>query len=222
MSENRRGRRTNTTLGFLLVVLGVLFLLVNVFSLGRFIARFSWPFFVIAPGLALFVLMTVLGKSSGWLAVPASVITATGLLLFYANLFNHWESWAYTWTLIFAAAGFGILISHYWSGRPRSARFGVLVVQASLVAFVGFGLFFEVLIFTRRSVLGGLLWPGVLILLGAYLLLRGPVGRSVSRGAEPRKVRSKPKGELEFEPLKTDADEPATSVSVEAEGPKAR
>ena len=219
MSEIRRSRRSNI-FGFVLVAIGAVYLLSNIFGVGRFIAELTWPLFVIGPGAGLFVLMMLAGKKSGWLAVPASVITVTGLLLFIANLFNHWESWAYTWTLLFGAAGLGMLISHYWSGRPRGTRFGTFLVKSSLVAFVGFGLFFELLIFAgSRGLLGRLLWPAVLITIGGYLLLRGR--DETERSPGPRTVRSKAREtEVEFEPLKVGNKE--ETVASEANKTEAR
>lgn len=210
MSEKKPARGSNATLGVVLLGLGLLLLVFNILGLS------TGPLIVTAVGLGLFMVMILLGKRSGWLAVPASVVTVVGLLLIYTNLFHHPRSWAYTWTLLFGAAGMGILISHYWSGRPQSTRFGTLVVQASLVAFVGFGLFFELLIFSKGSLWGALMGPAVLILVGGYLILRGRNGEA-RPDPKPRKVRSKPKAaEVEFEPLKGD------KAAVEEGSEKAR
>lgn len=219
MTVKKPVRDNNASLGAILVVLGLLVLVFNLLGLGL------GPLIVAGVGLGLFVVMMLLGKSSGWLAVPASVVTMVGLLLIYTSVFNHGRSWAYSWTLLFGAAGMGTLISHYWSGRPQDTRFGSILVQASLVAFVGFGLFFEVLIFSR-GLFGRLLWPAVLILLGGYLLLRarGGAGRSE---AKPRPVRSKPRAktaakrkakadEVEFEPLKVAEDAEAVPTGKAA------
>ena len=206
MNESKQKPSVNLSLGIVLIVLGIAYLVSNVFGLGGLISHLIWPMFVIGPGLALFVLMAVTGRSRGWLAVPASVVTTVGLLLFYTNLFNNWESWAYLWTLLFGSAGLGILISHYWSGKPQNTNSAIFIVKASLVAFVGFGLFFELLIFTQRGFLGKLLWPAMLIVAGGYLLLRGRDGTLISRPA-PRKVRSAAKNkQTEFEPLRTGKD----------------
>jgi hypothetical protein len=211
MSEKKPVRGSNATLGAVLLGLGVLLLVFNVLGLS------AGPLIVTAVGLGLFMAMVLLGKRSGWLAVPASVVTMVGLLLIYTNLFHHGQSWAYTWTLLFGAAGMGILISHFWSGRPQSTRFGTLLVQASLVAFVGFGLFFELLIFSKGSLWGALLGPAVLILAGGYLILRGRNGEPRPK-PKPRKVRSKTKqAEVEFKPLKT---EKSKKTAAEAESEK--
>lgn len=204
MSEKRTLFGSSASVGAALVALGVLVLVFNLLSLNL------GPLIVTAVGIGIFVLMVLLGRKSGWLAVPAAVVTMVGLLLIYTNLFNHDRSWAYTWTLLFGAAGMGILISHYWSGRPQSTRFGTFLVQASLIAFVGFGLFFEVLIFSR-GLFGKLLWPAILILLGGYLVLRARNGDLPANG-KPRIARSKSKkGETEFEPLKVEEGSKAKS-----------
>jgi hypothetical protein len=209
---------SGSLLGGALVGLGALLLIFRLLGLD------AGALIVTAVGLGMFVAMVLLGKRWGWVAVPASVVTMVGLLLVYTSLFNYGQSWAYTWTLLFAAAGMGILISHYWSGRPENTRFGTFLVQASLIAFVGFGLFFEVLIFSRSGFLGNLLWPAILIVVGGYLILRGRNG-DPKPAPKPRKVRSKStskakttkKAEVEFEPLEKGKSEEA---AAKAEGKK--
>jgi hypothetical protein len=127
------------------------------------------------------------GRSMGALAVPGSVITTVGLILFFQNLFGLWATWAYAWTLIIAGAGVGLVIFGNWSEQPDLRRAGRVVIGAGLVFFFIFGLFFELgaSLLGQRS-LGGIFWPLALILLGVYVLfgrvlfnqVSGPVSRS--------------------------------------------
>src|SRR5687767_10207750 len=94
MIQQDRGR-TITAVG--LIGLGILFLLGQVFGFSLF--SVLWPFFVILPGAAFLYGAFTGGKNAAGLAVPGSVITGTGLILLYQSLTNHWESWAYAWTL---------------------------------------------------------------------------------------------------------------------------
>lgn len=204
----------NMTLGIALLGLGALFLVFNLLGYS------SGALIVIFVGLGLFAAMVLLGKSFGWLAVPASVVTGVGLVLMYSMLYNilfpnhKGLSWVYTWTLFFAAAGMGILISHYWSGQPHDTRFGTMLVKASLVGFVGIGLIVESIRF-----LSSFLWPIALILIGGYLLLRARNGKSHA-DPKPRKVRSKSGSKaVEFEPLKTGEEE---QVAAEAKSKETR
>lgn len=204
MGNNKVLKDRNSTWGVALLGLGVLLLVFNVLGLS------TGPLVVTFIGLGLFVAMMMLGKSFGWIAVPASVMTMLGLILIYTNLpvIGSGRSWAYAWTLLFGAAGMGILVSHYWSGQPADTRFGTFLVRGSLIAFVVMGLMFELLFFSRGLV-ARLAWPAVLILLGGYLLLRAR-GAEGGSNAKPRIAPSvKKNGEPEFEPLKKKEKEEA-------------
>jgi hypothetical protein len=216
MAEKKNFLRDgNVSLCAALLTLGVLFLVFNVIGMS------AGPLIWLFVGLGIFVLMVLLGKSFGWLAVPASVVTMVGVILLYSLIYNGLFprnaglSWIYTWTLFFAAAAMGILISHHWSGRPQETRFGTGLLKVSLVAFVGIALIVEMI-----HLLNTFLWPAVLIVLGGYLLLRNRNGKAQSN-AKPRKVRSKAKSdEVAFEPLKT--EESDKTAAAEAEGKKAK
>src|SRR5215813_518898 len=80
-----------------LIGLGLLFLLGQILNVSIF--SFLWPFFVIIPGAAFLYFAITGGKNTAGLAVPGTVVTGTGLILLYQSLTNHWESWAYAWTL---------------------------------------------------------------------------------------------------------------------------
>ena len=88
--------------GSLLIIFGVLALLGKLFQNFNFWNTF-WPFFIIGIGLLFFVGMFAGGKSVSGLAIPGIIITTIGLMLFYQNITNHWESWSYGWTVILMA-----------------------------------------------------------------------------------------------------------------------
>ena len=170
LRDNPRGL-VNGIVGFTMIALGLLFLVDQLLPVS--IWRYSWPFFVLIPGLLFFVGMGLGGRTAGWLAVPGSIITATGLILLFQNLTNHWESWAYAWALIVPAAlGVGLYIQGTWSGRPELMVRGLQWARVGAVIFVIGGVFFEVVLDFSRGGIGRVIWPLVLILAGAYLLLR--------------------------------------------------
>jgi hypothetical protein len=144
MSMQMRRDRTGLVIGAILVVLGVVFLVgqLSGFSLGRV----TWPLFIIIPGLAFFVGMLLGGKGTASLAIPGSVITTIGLILFYQNFANHWQSWAYAWALIPCAVGVGTIIAGAYGGQPGMVRDGRRLVGVGLVMLlIGF-VFFELVI----------------------------------------------------------------------------
>src|SRR5512142_446604 len=171
--------------GAALIGLGIVFMLGQLFSVD--VMNYLWPFFILGVGAAFFIGMFAGGRSMGALAVPGSVITTVGLILFFQNLFGLWATWAYAWTLIISGAGVGLVIFGNWSEQPDLRRAGRVVIGAGLAFFFIFGLFFELgaSLLGQRS-LGGIFWPLALILLGLYVLfgrvlfnqVSGPVSRS--------------------------------------------
>lgn len=142
----KSGGRENATLiiGALLVVFGVLFLLGQTLNLPVDWSRYGWPVFVIAPGLALFVVMAAGGKSWGGLAVPASIVTVVGLILFVQNTLDLWQTWSYAWALVFPmAAGLGTWIEGIWCEDPSLKQRGQHLLTVGVTLFLVFAAFFE-------------------------------------------------------------------------------
>jgi hypothetical protein len=157
--------------GSLLIIFGVLALFGKIFQNFNFWGTF-WPFFIIGVGLLFFVGMFAGGRSVSGLAIPGSIISTIGLMLFYQNLTNHWESWSYGWTVILMSVGLGIFIMGIWGQNPTQRAAGLRVLRIGLIMFVIFGAIFE-LIFTAGRPFGlrSIIFPAGLILLGLYLIL---------------------------------------------------
>ena len=113
-----------------------------------------------------------MGRSVSGLAIPGTIITTIGLMLFYQNLTNHWESWSYGWTVILMAVGLGIFIMGVWGQNASQRAAGLRVLRIGLIMFIIFGAFFE-LIFSAGAPFGlrSIIFPAALILLGVYLVL---------------------------------------------------
>jgi hypothetical protein len=160
--------KPSIVIGTLLIAFGVLIFLGEIFKSTIF--QF-WPLFIIASGLMFFVAMFVAGKSTGFLAIPGSIITTVGLILFYQALTNRWETWAYAWALIPLSVGIGMWIFGKFSELPELCSGGRHVINVGLVLFVVFGIFFELLIGISGAIRNNeLLWPLALVALGIYLL----------------------------------------------------
>lgn len=174
--------------GSLLIIFGLLALLGKLFQNFNFWNTF-WPFIIIGVGLLFFVGMFAGGKSVSGLAIPGSIITTIGLMLFYQNITNHWESWSYGWTVILMAVGVGIFIMGAWGQNESQRAAGLRVLRIGLILFIIFGAFFE-LIFTAGMPFGlrSIVFPAALILLGLYLILTRSgllPGRSENAISEP-------------------------------------
>ena len=157
--------------GSLLIIFGVLALLGKLFQNYDFWGTF-WPFFIIGVGVLFFVGMFAGGRSVSGLAIPGTIITTIGLMLFYQNITDHWESWSYGWTVILMSVGLGIFIMGLWGQNESQRSSGLSVLRIGLIMFIIFGAFFE-LIFTSGSPFGlrSIIFPVGLILLGLYLIL---------------------------------------------------
>ena len=136
---------------------------------------FLWPFTVIGIGALFFVAMFAGGKQAAGFAIPGSIVGGIGLVLLFQNITNHWESMSYFWTLIIMFVGAGIYIMGWYGGDANQKKSGLGVMKVGLILFIIFGAFFE-LIFSSFN---NLLFPILLILLGAYLILSrsGLLGR---------------------------------------------
>jgi hypothetical protein len=155
--------------GILLVIFGILALASQLFSGFNFWGTL-WPFIIIGVGAMFFIGMVAGGKSTAPLAIPGTIITAIGLMLFLQNISNHWESWAYGWTVILMAVGLGIYIMGAWSGDPGQRASGMKVLRLGTIMFIIFGAFFEMIF--QSFALANYLFPAALILLGLYLVFR--------------------------------------------------
>ena len=185
MSESNAQTRTSLLIGILLIGLGVLFLLGQLFGFDLW--GFLWPLIVLVPGVLFFVGMVLGGKSAGPLAIPGSIVTTVGLLLLYQSLSGHWESWAYAWALVFpTSVGVGLFINGAWSDIPRLRQTGMKWITTGLVIFVLTGIFFELLLNVSGGFISDILWPALLILLGVFLLLRRTTGRADEEAAAER------------------------------------
>lgn len=166
--ENNHRNTGSLVVGALLVVFGALALLGQIFE-GLNFWGMLWPLFIVGVGAMFFVGMFAGGRSVSGLAIPGSIITTIGLMLFLQNLLSHFESWSYGWTIILMSVGLGIFIMG-WYGEDASQRAsGMRVMKIGAILFVIFGIFFES-IFNSWS-FSRFIFPVALILVGGYLVL---------------------------------------------------
>src|SRR5262249_6024248 len=98
MAENASRGRGGSIVGLILIGLGIVFALGQIFQVNFW--QFTWPFFIIVPGLLFFVMMVAAGQPGGPLAIPGSIVTTVGLILLFDSLTGLWYNWAYAWALI--------------------------------------------------------------------------------------------------------------------------
>jgi peptidoglycan/LPS O-acetylase OafA/YrhL len=170
----RRPGRPSIVLGGLLVLVGAVLLIGQLVHID--VGHYGWPFFVIAPGvLILFVALMARGALGEGLAILGSIVAVTGLILLYQNATDHFESWAYAWTLIFpGAVGVGMVLYGLAAGRPGNVRAGTRLVGVGLILFLLGVAFFEGIIGIggyRFGRTGGVAVGALIIAVGALLLV---------------------------------------------------
>ncbi len=170
MVQNQR----NVLGAILLIGLGVLFLIGQIFSINIWaIAGFSWPVFVLIPGV-IFLALALTGdrRMSGFI-FPGAIVTGTGAILWFQNATDNWQTWAYIWTLYPVFLGFALMFNGRRHGNDHQYHVGRSFVNFGVIAFLVGAAFFELLIFRSNGALTRWLLPAVLIGAGGYMLLSG-------------------------------------------------
>jgi len=165
-------RKTGAIAGGVALIAFGLFLLIGQIFKQTFWET-MWPLFPIAIGVVFYIIMFAGKKETAGFAIPATIITMIGLILFFQNLTGLWETWAYAWALIIVAVGLGIYIMSLYTGKESDRRSGIAVMRVGLILFVVFGAVME-LIFQNfiSNNLMQYLFPALMILIGLYLILR--------------------------------------------------
>lgn len=172
LTEPVRLPRGNAVMGGILILLGIIFLIGQVFDIR--VGGIIWPFIIITPGVLLFVAALAVEDEAGEAMVAVgSIISMVGLILLFQNVTGYWATWAYAWALVAPTSiGLGHLIYGRLKNRPELMQSGRDLTRVGLTIFVVAAVFFELIIGVSGFSLGGFVWPVLLIILGLYLLLR--------------------------------------------------
>jgi hypothetical protein len=177
------------TLGAIaLIGVGIMFLASNIFNIRFDFWGSVWPFFVIVPGVAMLALAFSGDKNTEGFVYPGAIVTGTGAILLYQNVTNHWESWAYMWTLYPVFIGLALGYHGRRTGDQNNIANGRNMVRSGLIMLLIFGAFFEIIIFDRFGGAWDTLLPLGFIAAGAYLLF-GNRRRTISYG-EKAKIKN--------------------------------
>lgn len=167
--ESKPRNSGSFVVGVLLVLFGLLALLSQILRGFDFWGTF-WPLIIIGVGAMFFAGMFAGGKSTSGLAIPGTIITGIGLMLFIQNLTDYYQSWAYGWAVIVISVGLGIYIMGLWGGNSEQRRSGTSLMRVGLILLLIFGAFFEMIF--NSSTLADYIFPAGLILLGLYLVFK--------------------------------------------------
>jgi hypothetical protein len=174
------------------ISLGVLVLVGGILGVGFDLV---WPFLIIAGG-SVFLYFAFTGKPDlAGLSIPGALISGTGAILFLQSLTDHWESWAYAWTLYGLLLGWAFIYTGGRTGDRELAETGRYFMIFGLLGFVVLGVFFELFIFNTFGWLGKIVLPLLLIAFGVWLLSRDRSG--VVLLEKPKKRKNSPENGFE-------------------------
>jgi hypothetical protein len=169
-------------LGLVLIAAGIVFLV------GRLVdipwGGEIWPLYIIGAGVLLAAFGLAQPANAG-LTVGGSIVAVVGLVLFYQEWADHYESWAYAWPLVApGGSGLGMLLHGIRHGSGKVARAGFWQIVTALGIFVVGFIFFEGIIGLSgdRWNLPQWVLPAVIIGLGVLILVRAV---SAGRGEVP-------------------------------------
>ncbi|MCP4419794.1 MAG: hypothetical protein GY805_24545 [Chloroflexi bacterium] len=170
VEESRKLQQTQKWPAFGVITIGVALLVANLF--GFQLINILWPGFVLAPGLIL--LWPAYSASEeqpsrlAFFAVPGAIMVVVATLLFIMNLTNHFEAWAYSWPLVLAAIGWGVMYMKRFEPEHSVHENGYRFMRLMVLLSMGFAVFFELIIFGSFNPL----LPLAIIGYGVYLLLK--------------------------------------------------
>jgi hypothetical protein len=166
-----------TLAGAILILLGIAFLMVRfILSIFDFdLGHYAWPFFIIAPGVLMFLLAFMLERKAGvTLAMFGGMVTMTGGILMIQNLFDLYASWAYAWALVTPTSmGLAKLVYGALRGLGDEVKTGLAMAGVGAAIFVVAGAFFELIIGINglRLNVSWMCWPTLLIGAGILTLI---------------------------------------------------
>lgn len=155
-------KKGNIILGSILVLFGGVALLNNIGFIHYELAiwRF-WPLVLLIPGLV-FQNQYFSNHGDPGFLVPGGILTTYGLLFMYCSFFGY-HVLAYLWPLFLGGVGVGLFQLYYFGNREKP----LFYVSAGFLAFTAFTLFFGIL-----NIKGNFVFPIILILIGASMLLK--------------------------------------------------
>jgi len=169
-------KRKSIASGLILILIGVLFISLQVFPGIReqFTWDFTWPTIIIMVALGLLVLGALTGTAD--LLIPASIVGGIGGILYFQNAgVITWQSWAFLWTLIPGFVGIGVLLVVLIKWKKSEILDGLKTMLTSAIMFLVFGSFlgdiFGYVPFKEYL-------PYLLIALGVFMFIQALLGTS--------------------------------------------
>lgn len=115
-----------------LQTIGVVLIIGALILVGRDLAsnfgNLGWPLYSIVPGVLMLIVAFLSRGGASGLAVPGSIVTTAGAILFLQNVAGRFETWPYTWPLVLASVGAGIVLHAALKDDAEEERLGLRLV----------------------------------------------------------------------------------------------
>lgn len=128
-------RRTNSSIGGLLIIIGGLLLAArflfnkSLISLG---ANDFWPIIILILGAGFELAYYISLKAPG-LLVPGGILTTYGILYFFETATN-WQFAAYTWPIYMIGVAVGLFQLYMHTGRPKGLLIAICIISGIAAA----------------------------------------------------------------------------------------
>jgi hypothetical protein len=179
--DTRPERQSALVVGGGLIVIGLLAAAMTSahIDLSQWLGGSGWTLFIIIPGIALFASgLLSRGEPAQASTIAGAIVTTVGLMLLVMDQTDHYESWAYAWALIPAAAGLAVALHGLRTDDRRRTNGGLRVTIVSLGILVVGAWFFETIFRTGEPPFGlEVAWPFALIVVGAIVVTVAVLGR---------------------------------------------
>lgn len=153
-------RKENLIWGLLLILIGGIFFVDNIFDINLFSMKNLWPVFVLGLGL-IFEISYFIYRNNAGVLVPGGILTTLGVLFFFET-FTGWSLSEYTWPVYPLSVAAGLFQLYLFGCREK----GLLIPVFILTAVSGFA--FAIMLY------GNLLsWLNFNIVIGAAIMLAG-------------------------------------------------
>jgi hypothetical protein len=152
--------------GIILILIGVVAILNNIYSITFFTMGYLWPVFVLIPGLS-FEASYFSRRKEPALLVPGGILTTIGTLFLFET-FTNWHFSRYTWPVYPLAVAIGLFQLYLFGGREREILVPVFILTT--VSVVAFSIMFFGNIFYWVN--ASLIIPIIFIAIGVYMLIK--------------------------------------------------
>ncbi|MCL5985871.1 MAG: hypothetical protein M1371_04805 [Actinobacteria bacterium] len=159
----KKGQAALLIVAAILIMLGLLFLIENFLPSWMHITSLIWPVIFLAGGFW-FLFTAASNHRKCWgLFMPGSILTALGLIFLVTSYLPF--TWSFLWPIILISIGIGFFLMMFF-GRV----FG-LIIPAAIFCSLGIAFFIISVLASISSAAWSLLWPLIIVFIGAALMV---------------------------------------------------